>query len=85
MVQVRVCMFDFPAIAHALTAQAVTGSLGHSGERAVQAMVASSGSSGSNGVGKEGEMDQSLSLLTAEVGTFNNTRSYPILTFPTPS
>ena len=62
----RACLFDFPAIARALTEQAVAGSLGHSGERAVQAMVARGVSSGTEVVGSE--EDQSLSLLTAEVG-----------------
>ena len=63
-------MFDFPAIARVLTAQAVAGSLGHSGERAVQAMVASAASSGAEVVGSGEEEDQSMSLLTAEVGAF---------------
>ena len=65
----RACLFDFPAIARALTAQAAAGSLGHSGERAVQAMVASGVSgAGDEVVGSAG--DEGLSLLTAEVSAY---------------
>ena len=36
--QVRACLFDFAAIAQALTDLALAGALGHSGDRAVQAL-----------------------------------------------
>ena len=43
--QVRACLFDFSAIAEALTAQAAAGGLGHSGDRAVMALGGGSGPS----------------------------------------